>query len=328
MPAFLLSGIKSSELFEKVEMSGPGTPTFDQLRLFLAVVETGSFAAAGRKLNRAVSVVSYGIANLEAQLGVTLFEREGTRRPRLTESGKAVLAEARAIASGMDGLRAKVKGLLEGLEAEVSLAVDVMLPTARLARLLRAFRVHCPTVTLRLHVEALGGVIALVQDGQAGLGVAGPLARDTGGLERIAVGSVPLVPVAAPDHPLAQIHPLPPGAAREHIQLVLSDRSRLSEGQDFAVLSPRTWRLADLGAKHALLREGIGWGNMPLPLIEPDLVAGTLVRLAMPDDIGGTYRFHAVYRPDNPPGPAAAWLLEQFVASAVEDSPMPGFADL
>lgn len=309
-------------------MTNPGTPTFDQLRLFLAVVETGSFAAAGRKLNRAVSVVSYGIANLEAQLGVTLFEREGTRKPRLTEAGGAVLAEARTIASGMDGLRAKVKGMLEGLEAEVSLAVDVMLPAARLAKILRAFNVHCPTVTLRLHVEALGAVIALVRDGHAGLGIAGPLARDVGGIERVSAGSVPLVPVAAPDHPLAQLHPMPPGAWREHIQLVLSDRSPISEGQDFAVLSPRTWRLADLGAKHALLREGIGWGNMPLPLIEPDLVAGTLVRLDMPDDIGGTYRFHGIYRPDAPPGPAAAWLLEQFVAGGTEAPPLPGFVDV
>ena len=47
-------------------MSNPGTPTFDQLRIFLAIVDTGSFAAAGRKLNRAVSVISYGIAHLEA----------------------------------------------------------------------------------------------------------------------------------------------------------------------------------------------------------------------------------------------------------------------
>ena len=53
-------------------MSNPGMPTFDQLRIFLAIVETGSFAAAGRKLNRAVSVISYGIGNLEAQLGLTL----------------------------------------------------------------------------------------------------------------------------------------------------------------------------------------------------------------------------------------------------------------
>jgi len=309
-------------------MPAPGTPTFDQLRLFLAVVETGSFAAAGRRLNRAVSVVSYGIANLEAQLGVTLFERAGTRRPKLTEAGEAVLAEARTVASGMDGLRARVKGLLDGLEAEVSLAIDVLLPAPRLARILRAFNAHCPTVALRLHVEALGAVIALVQEGEAGLGIAGPLARDVCGIERVSVGSVPLVPVAAPDHPLAQAHPLLPGAGREHVQLVLSDRSQVSVGQDFGVVSPHTWRLADLGAKHALLREGIGWGNMPLPLIEADLMAGTLVRLQMPDDIGGTYRFDAIYRPDAPPGPAAAWLLDQFVASAAEHGAGAGFADV
>ena len=113
-------------------MVSPGTPTYDQIRLFLAVVETGSFASAGRKLNRAVSVVSYGIANLEAQLGLQLFEREGTRRPRLTDAGQAILAEALTIAQGMDGLRATAKGLLEGLEAEVSHLVVGTLPQSLL----------------------------------------------------------------------------------------------------------------------------------------------------------------------------------------------------
>lgn len=308
-------------------MSNPGTPTFDQLRLFLAVVETGSFAAAGRKLNRAVSVVSYGIANLEAQLGVMLFEREGTRRPQLTEAGQAVLAEARSVARGIDALRAKVKGLLDGLEAEVSLAVDVMLPAERLGRVLRAFRTEFPTVALRLHVEALGAVSALVIDGAAGLGISGPLASELETIERVSAGMVPLVPVAAPDHPLARMDPLPPGAARDHIQLVLTDRSPISAGRDFAVMSPRTWRLADLGAKHALLREGIGWGNMPLPMIEGDLVAGTLVRLAMPDNPGGRYRFHGIWRRDAPPGPAASWLLRMFTDSAAQHAPA-GMTDI
>ena len=59
-------------------MHNPGTPTLDQLRVFLAVVDTGSFAAAGRKLNRAVSVISYGIANLEAHhFKYDLFRRPG-----------------------------------------------------------------------------------------------------------------------------------------------------------------------------------------------------------------------------------------------------------
>lgn len=79
-------------------MANLGTPTFDQLRIFLTIVDTGSFAAAARTLGRAVSVISYGIANLEAQLGVMVFDREGTRKPQLTVAGRALLVEVRAIA--------------------------------------------------------------------------------------------------------------------------------------------------------------------------------------------------------------------------------------
>lgn len=309
-------------------MNNPGTPTFDQLRIFLTIVDTGSFAAAGRKLNRAVSVISYGIANLEAQLGVLLFEREGTRKPQLTVAGRALLAEARSIAHGMDGLRAKVKGLLDGLEAEVNLAVDVMLPAERLGKVLRAFAREFPTVQLRLHAEALGAIVAMVLDRGAVIGLSGPLSAGVEGIESMAAGLVPMVPVAAPDHPLGRMEAIAPGAGRDYTQLVLTDRSRFTEGRDFSVSSPKTWRLADLGAKHALLREGIGWGNMPLPMIEADLVAGTLVRLAMPDHPGGTYRFAGIWRRDTPPGPAASWLIEQFVALGADDREAAGMSDV
>jgi DNA-binding transcriptional LysR family regulator len=306
----------------------PGTPTFDQLRIFLAIVDTGSFASAGRRLHRAVSVISYGIANLEAQLGLTLFDREGTRKPRLTVEGRALLAEVRSISHGMDGLRAKVKGMLDGLEAEVDLAVDVMLPSERLGKVLRAFANAFPTVQLRLHVEALGAVTAMVLDRTAVVGISGPLAAGVEEIERCTAGSVLMVPVAAPDHPLGRMTRILPGAGRDYTQLVLTDRSRATEGQDFSVMSAKTWRLADLGAKHALLREGIGWGNMPLPMIEADLVAGTLVRLAMPDHAGGTYRFAGIWRRDTPPGPAASWLLDQLVALGTGDRDLEGIGDV
>ena len=309
-------------------MASPGTPTYDQLRTFLAVVDSGSFAGAGRRLNRAVSVISYGIANLEAQLGLLLFDREGTRKPKLTAAGQSLLEEARAIGEGFDSLRAKVKGLLEGLEAEVNLAIDVMLPSERVGAVLRAFNAEFPTVSLRLHVEALGAVTSLVLEQKAIVGVSGPLFAGVEAIESVAAGSLPMVPVAAPDHPLARLERIPPGAGREHIQLVLTDRSPLTEGRDFSVMSPRTWRLADLGAKHSLLREGIGWGNMPLPMIGHDLAAGTLVRLAMPDHPGGTYRFAGVWRRDLPPGPGGSWLLQQFVERGKQDTEAAGFGDI
>ncbi len=309
-------------------MDAPGTPSFEQLRVFLAVVEAGSFAGAGRRLNRAVSVISYAIANLELQLGLPLFEREGTRKPRLTAAGHAVLAEARTVTLGMDGLRARVKGLLDGMEAEVDLAVDVMLPAERLGRVLRAFAQACPTVSLRLHVEALGAVAAMVLDGKAAIGISGPLASGVEELERVAAGSVLMAPVAAPDHPLSLMEQIPSGAGRNHVQLVLTDRSRFTAGRDFAVLSPRTWRLADLGAKHALLREGIGWGNMPLPLVQPDLVDGTLRRLHMPDQPAGAYRFFGIWRRDTPPGPGATWLLDHFSTLGRRDEVQNTMPDL
>jgi DNA-binding transcriptional LysR family regulator len=309
-------------------MTQVGLPTLDQLKVFLTVVETGSLAAAARKLNRAVSVMSYSISNLEAQLGVTLFVREGTKRPVLTEAGRAIMSDVHSVAQGIDGLQAKVTGLLQGLEAEVNLAVDVMLPSGRLGRILREFSSTFPTVSLRLHVEALGAVTALVLDRRAVIGISGPLSAGIDGIDSVYAGNVTMIPVAAPDHPLSKIGEVSSGEARKHVQLVLTDRSPLTEGRDFSVLSPRTWRLADLGAKHALLREGIGWGNMPLPMVERDLAGGDLVRLKMRDHPGGTYRLAGIWRRDAPPGPAASWLLNQFEVLGAGDEIPPDLPDI
>ncbi|HLB96362.1 MAG TPA: LysR family transcriptional regulator, partial [Acetobacteraceae bacterium] len=92
-----------------------GTPTLDQLHLLTVVVEAGSFSAAARRLHRAQSVISYTIANLEAQLGVALFARDG-RRPVLTEAGRALIADARRIGRQVDELRARAAALRRGLE--------------------------------------------------------------------------------------------------------------------------------------------------------------------------------------------------------------------
>lgn len=294
-----------------IKVSNPGTPTLDQLRVLVAVVDTGSFAGAARKLNRATSVISYAIANLEFQLGVQLFDRHATRKPVLSEAGRMVLAEARSAATVIDGLRAKVKGLKEGLEAEVHIAVDVMMPAWRLMDALKAFAAEYPTVALRLSVEALGAITQLVVDRHASIGISGPLEMTGAPVERIGVGHVMLVPVAAPDHPLAQ-GPNLSGAARDHVQLVLTDRSNLTDGQDFAVMGTRTWRLADLSAKHLLLKGGLGWGNMPISMIEDDLRFGTLVELDLPDGVKTPYALNAIFRTDSPPGPAARWLVERF----------------
>jgi DNA-binding transcriptional LysR family regulator len=297
-------------------MPEPGIPTLEQLRVFLTVVEAGSFTAAAKRLGRAVSAVSYTMGNLEQQLGVSLFDREGSRTPRLTEAGSAVLSKARVVAVGIDDLRASVRALLKGLEAEVTLVVDVMLPNARLIDAVQAFEATFPTVTLRLHVEALSAVAQLVRRDGGMIGIGGGLLDVEPELELIHVGDVEMIPVAAPNHPLARGRPNASGAARNQRQLVLTVRTPFSEGPDLGIFSADVWRLADLGAKHALLLAGVGWGNMPEPHVRADLAAGRLVRLELPEARNALYPLRALHRIDEPPGPAAAWLIQRFVDQA------------
>ena len=286
-----------------------GEPTLDQLRIFLAVEEEGSFGGAARRMGRAISAISYGVQQMEAQLGIALFAREGSRKPVLTEAGRGLLAEARAVTEASDALLAKTRSLHAGLESDVSLVVDVMVPGEATAAVLRDFRRMFPTVALRLNIEALGAVTACLLNGEADLAVAGPVVSEDPALERQAIGEVELIPVAAPEHPLAS-HGIAPGETREHLQLVLSDRSPLTEGREFSVLSPLTWRLADLGAKHALLKQGIGWGNMPRHAVREDISSGRLVMLDVPEKPGAFYTLSATWRRDARPGPATSWLID------------------
>ena len=291
--------------------------TLDQLRIFIAAADEGSFSAAGRKLRRAQSAVSQTLANLEGQFGVKLFDRT-RRRPVLTPQGQVLLAHARTVAGDVDRLKAHAKHLAGGLEPELSIAVDVMFPMTTLTAAVTAFHEAFPLTPLRLHAETLGAVMQAVLDGRSTIGLSGELAMVLPNFSQESVLKVPCIHVTSPDHPLASYgRPVPASELAKHIQLVLTDRSALSKGKDLGVFSPRTWRLADLGAKHAFLRAGLGWGGMPVEVVQPDLVRGALVRVVVEDAPKGfVVAMNAVFRTEAPPGIAGRWFIDRLKQGA------------
>jgi DNA-binding transcriptional LysR family regulator len=287
--------------------------SIDQLRTFVAAADEGSFSAAGRKLRRAQSVVSTTLANLEQQVGFALFERTG-RYPQLTEAGTALLEQARAAIGGMDAFKAKARTLAEGLEPELAVAVDVMFPIETLTAAVQAFQQAFPSTPLRLYVEALGAVVQPLIDGNCRVAIIGSLPEIPAGCASEFLLSVAAVAVVAPGHALAKLkRPISQAAAGEHVQLVLTDRSTLTAGRNFGVMSSKTWRLADLGAKHAFLRAGLGWGYMPMHMVADDLRSGKLVRIALETHVrlGPGFSMHAIHMKDHPPGPAGRWFVNQ-----------------
>lgn len=287
------------------------TVTLDQLRTLLAVADAGSFSAAGRRLRRAQSAVSYAMAGLEQQLGVVLWDR-ATRIPTLTSHGRAILAKATRVCREADELVALASALAGGLESSVSLCVDALFPLPVLVELCREFALQFPAVDLRIDTRTLSAVSARVLEGAATIGVVSPPGIMPG-LETLTLASVRLVPVAHPGHPLAKHKgPLRNADLSAHVQIVLSEGVDTGV-PDQGVVSARTWRVADLNTKRALLRDGLGWGSMPLHDVADDIAAKRLLPLVTTafGEEGMLLELVAVFRPTTVFGPAHHWLLER-----------------
>lgn len=287
--------------------------SLDQLRAFVAVAEEGSFSGAARRFNRAQSAVSYSVATLEQQLGVTLFDRGGYR-PRLTAAGQTLLGEIAEIVDRADRLKTQAGAIARGLEPELAIACDVLFPVDELGDILTEFQGRFPTVAVRAHIDVLGGVAELVTSGACAVGVLSTLVTIPHSLTGFPIEGALRVPVAAAAHPLARIDgAIATADLRDQVQIVLSDRSDLTRGRDFGVLSRRVWRVSDLGARHQLIRKGLGWGNLPYHMIAADIDAGRLklLRLEAVRFPGEIVPLTAVHRADQVPGPAATWMIER-----------------
>ncbi|WP_377844957.1 LysR family transcriptional regulator [Bosea sp. UC22_33] len=283
--------------------------SLDQMRMFLAVCDSGSFRAAAKALGRVQSAVSHAIARLEGELGVTLFDRSG-HRPVLTPEGRALLANVRDVLLRVDAMRARARGLREGVELELSLTIDVLFPPLLVGAALAEMSLAYPSVAIRLSAEALGGPITALLDARSQVSViVGESFRDP----RIAIEaltSIEMIAVAAPSHPLGQAggRTLDAAALADHLQIVQFDRSPLTHQRDIGVVSPRTCRVDGQDIKHAMIRAGLGWGRLPGWLAAEDIASGRLVRVetgvlgrrgALPAE---AYLGH---RLDAPLGPAA-----------------------
>ncbi|EJL93211.1 LysR family transcriptional regulator [Pantoea sp. GM01] len=287
--------------------------SLDQIRTFVAAAENRSFSAAGRQLGRAQSVVSHTLATMEMRLGVRLFDRTG-RYPVITSAGLALLSPAKNILAEVDIFKGRAKSMSQGVEAEIVVVLDVMVPLQSVTGALREFEKIYPDTRLSLSIETLGAALHPVIAGSAVFAITGPLSKEYPELVSEAFAGIPMAACVSPSHPLAALASnLTLEQLAEHRQIVLSERSTISHGRDFGVISSMTWNVSDLNAKRILLKEGLGWGAMPLEYVENDVASGDLVELNISNVSldWAVMPMFVVWHPARPPGKAARWLLEK-----------------
>jgi len=283
--------------------------TLDQMRVLIAVAETGSFSAAARKLGRVQSAISQAVQSLESALGTPLFEREG-KLPKLNDAGRVILQDARLVVDGAETLKARAEAIAEDVEPELTLAVEAVFPNGVLIYSLKALRETFPRLSVTLFTEGLGGAEQRLRDGVARLGLYIPFIPLAPDHETEFLVDVATVPVVAADHSLAMRGQLTRRELESEVQLILTDRTQITAGISGSVISHRVWRFADLGTRLEFLLAGFGWCYMPIHIVREHIIAGRLKLL----DIAGIkpplLPVHVIHKRGRPPGRAGRWLIE------------------
>lgn len=290
--------------------------TLDHLRMLIAVSETGSFSAAGRRLGRVQSSISQSIQVLEQQLRLTIFDRSA-KTPQLTEAGRAILARARDVIANVNDLQARASAMASGVEPELTIATDSIFPSAPLAASLRALNQLHPGLPVALYTEVIGAAERRLREGAAQIGLYAFSLRPSPDFEGIPLTEIAMIPVAAASHPLAELGcTLERRDLEAHVQLILTDGLPGAGTGNNGVVSSKIWRFADLSRRLDFLLEGFGWGSMPLHMVEADIAAGRLVALPLADTGLTLTRIpiYAVHPRSQPPRTAGRWLIDDLAA--------------
>lgn len=253
--------------------------TSDNVEVFLAVLDHGSFSAAARALHRVPSAVSMAIANLEAELDLSLFDRRG-REPRPTPAARSLEPQARLLAAQLQQLQVQALALTQGLEHRLTLAIAPELLAAPWSGPLATLAQEYPQLEVEVLAAPQADALALLHSGRAQLALVFERPSLDGREAFQEVANEMMVAVMAPGHPV-----LAGAGGRLREDHLRTTRQIVVAGRDLATRDPRfefarhVWRTDNALAALSLITAGLGWGWLPRNFARPHVAAGALVEI-------------------------------------------------
>ncbi|MBX3637540.1 MAG: LysR family transcriptional regulator [Rubrivivax sp.] len=293
--------------------------TLEQLRLFVQVVQAGSFTGAAERLGTQKSHASRVVAQFEAALGAKLLERT-TRSLSLTEAGREVHARALAILGAVDDTEQAVQDMHGEPRGLLRLTCGVEFGLLTVNGWLAAFLAAYPRAAGE--VEYTSRVVDLVHEGFDLAVRVGPLPASTLVARRLGTlhyglyaSPAHLADLSAPDHPAGlRGRPLvmfSGGGLRQGWTLRHGD-----SGETLRIEGPARLRVNNSLAVRDALVAGLGIGLLPQVFAAPALAEGRL-RPVLPQWQPPEVPVHAVY----PSGRYLAPKVRAFIDLAVDRFP-------
>ncbi|WP_120499669.1 LysR family transcriptional regulator [Roseovarius sp. EL26] len=294
-------------------------PSHDSLQAFVLSAELGSFSAAARRLGKAQSAVSTAIANLEIDTGLILFDRS-SRSPTLTKEGETLLPHAKGILLGNRELMAKATSMSEDIEDRLTMAIEQGLNQRPVLEVLSKFVETFPYVSLEILTTGPNDTATLLKEGRADLGLMTEQEGYPTGFHFHGVGHSVMASVCSISHPLADLKTVAHKDLREHRQIVLRSRSRDAIGLIGDLHYADPWYAESPRMIIDLLLHGLGWAELPLPVVHSLIASGELTELRYDfqhsDQIEG---IDVVWTEQHALGRAGQWILDALLKVPQEE---------
>ena len=296
----------------------------EALTAFAEAATLGSFSAAARKLGKSQSTVSSAIANLEIDLGITLFDRS-SRKPALTEHGKVMLGKVQEILAASDRLDRAASQLGGGMEPKLSVVWSDTYQSDRFEEMLLAFEQRFPDLEFECLIAEHGDLVSLVQTGRAHIGVVAAqnaYPPDIGSATIAEQSEITLFVATA--HPLAGMKDITPELLAGFRELRLDTYIEGEQGAQGLPQSRRAWSAPSYLMLMEMAVLGFGWAAIPRWMVTR-FATGKLSEL---DARGWPRRVpvDAVWSRQRSLGRAGTWLLQEMLAPAGPANPagIPG----
>ncbi len=279
--------------------------SLDQWLAFKTVVDSGTYALAAENLNKSQSAISYAIANLNEQLPKPVLRLKG-RKAELTEEGTVLYRYAEQLINAANAAEAVAKSMAMGFEAEVVLAVDVLVQVSSLVRCFEQFSLEFPHTRIRVLETSLSGTTEALLEKEADI-VVGSL-TPTGFTSR-SVGEITMVPVAATSHPLVK------GRAdvsefelRSHRQIVLRDTGTKRKIDAGWLGAQQRWTVSHFSTSIELLKSGLAFAFIPSRWVASPIAKGELELIPLEQGQERKIPLFLMFSDQNSAGPATKAL--------------------
>lgn len=296
--------------------------TLEQWASFKAVVDHGSFAMAAEALNKSQSSISYAVSRLNEQLPRPVLVLNG-RKAVLTDDGKVLYRRATQLLAHAQDTEAVARQLAQGLESEVTIALDHLLDMRLIIPSLDRLAQTYPLTRVRILDTTLSGTEEALLEKKADI-VVGPTVPV--GHSGAPVRQIHMIPVAHPDHPLlsnkshvSEPRPQDPERAatgisdwelKAHRQVVIRDTGQRRERDAGWLGSEQRWTVSQSSSSLKILRAGLAFAFLPLEEIEEDLRHGTLKQLPLASPQERIIQLYLMLSSPESAGPATRLLAK------------------